>query len=425
MRSILKNPAVFGTVVVSIGTFIGSIFAYLLQLLLGRRLSVADFGIFNALLSLFTLLTVFSGAVTTSLIKLVSKLKAEGKFDILTHLFKGLTIIALGLGFVVSVTAFLAHDYLGSFFHITDKSVMYSFALYLGSTFIAILPSAYLQGLLRFKAFAFWSVANGFFRFIIPSILLYLGYKVGGVYVGMTGAIFASYLLVLLLLKKNFEFSEPAVLKSFYKQILFFAVPVLFIQLGLTLLSNIDVIMVKHYFDENTAGLYSGVVTIGKVFLFGASTVVVVMFPQVSEAYARNGNYLEKFKQFFLLQVLILFLGFLVFNLFPSTIAGLMFGEKFLPSVVYVPKFSVFIALYVMVSFMIMFLLAVEKTRLVWIVVPGVLAQLVLITLFHSTLNEIINVNILISASLFLSLVLYSLKLFSIRSLAGVSHTSS
>jgi len=49
VRPILKDVVFLGTLIVTIGSFAGAFFSYLLQFILARYLSVQDYGTFNAL----------------------------------------------------------------------------------------------------------------------------------------------------------------------------------------------------------------------------------------------------------------------------------------------------------------------------------------------------------------------------------------
>jgi len=101
IKKLLSGTAISGTFIVTIGVFIGSVFSYFLQLFLGRKLSLDDFGIFNTLLSFSYILGVFGVALSTSIVKKVSSLCAKDSFDILTKLFWNLSLVAVGLGFAL------------------------------------------------------------------------------------------------------------------------------------------------------------------------------------------------------------------------------------------------------------------------------------------------------------------------------------
>ena len=48
---------------------------------------------------------------------------------------------------------------------------------------------------------------------------------------------------------------------------------------GQVIISNIDILMVKHFFPPDLAGLYAAIALVGRLLYFGAWSVVSAMFP--------------------------------------------------------------------------------------------------------------------------------------------------
>lgn len=406
-QGLLKSKAVSGTIVVTVGLVAGSFFSYLLRVMLGRALTVEEYGVFNALLSLSVILSVFNNSFMTSITKLVAELKGKERFDLLTGLFAKINIGLLIFGGVLFLGILFFEKTIASFFRIDDIFLIRVFGVFIAVSFAVFVPRGYLQGLLRFNAFSFVVFITNFLRFLIPMTFVYLGFSVRGVFGGMILAVALSYFIAVLILRKNFTGYVKEPLAPYYRKLLTFGAVAIFVRAGMNMLNNVDIMLVKHFFEANTAGVYSGVVTLGKILLFGAGTVAVVMFPLISESYSKGENYFSKLKPLLYLQFFAAALGVAVFWLFPQFITLVMFGEKFLPSVPYVPSFAVFMGLYIMVNFLVMFFLAVEKYAVAAIQVPVVAAQVILISIFHDSLYEIISINIVVAAFLLLILMIY------------------
>jgi O-antigen/teichoic acid export membrane protein len=409
VKSLYNNAVFTGTLFVTAGSFIGSIFSYLLQLGLGRLLSVENYGTFNALLSLSVLLTIPTGALLQSIIKTVAELRAKEKYSTLTKMFVQLTVLFMLVGFVLFAVIYTLRHAFAEYLTISQIHLFLPFAIFLMFSFLTINTSAYLQGLLRFKALAFYNAFTGFMRFMIPISFVFLGFGVGGVFYGLILTSVIVFAVGILLLRKNFDKFDSEDLKPYYKGIARFGIVTLFVGIGTSFLNNIDMILVKRFFDGDVAGIYAAVVTIGKIFLFGAGTVVILMYPQISNLHAKGENFIPKLKQFLSVQLFFIAGGVGIFFFFPRLITVLLFGERFLPAVQYVPLFTIFIALYILANFMIMFLLAINKTRVWMFLIPAVVAQFVLIKLFHTSLNQVIWVNVGVTVFLLVGLLVYSL----------------
>jgi O-antigen/teichoic acid export membrane protein len=75
---------------------------------------------------------------------------------------------------------------------------------------------------------------------------------------GIAVAALITYTIGILLLKKNFRKYGNDDLSPYYRKVMTFGVSVLFVNLGLMLMNNLDLILVKKYFSEDIAGFYAG-----------------------------------------------------------------------------------------------------------------------------------------------------------------------
>ena len=417
LKDFIKDRALVGTFIVTVGVFGGSIFSYLLQIGLGHLLSIEDFGTFNAFLSLSIIFGIPAGAIATSLVKKVSELLAQKDFATLNKFFWSFAKLSLALGVMLSLLFILLNNQVSAYLNIQHTPVIYAFAVFLAFSFLNVAPSSYLQGLLRFKAYAFLSLVSQFLRLVIPLGLVYVGLAVSGAYAGLTVVGILSFAVATLLLKKNLSagLNQPqnhvaTKLPELYRSLLLFSVPVLFINAGIALLNNVDIIMVKHFFTPYNAGIYAGVVTMSKVYLFGASIVQVVMFPQISHLYASGLDFKSRFGKFLTLQLLLIAGGLVIFALVPQVINTLMFRGKFTESVPYLPLFAVFTAEYILLSFLSMFLLAINKTKAFLIILPACIVQYALLTFFHLTIFSVIKANILSTGVACLLITVYVVR---------------
>jgi len=278
----------------------------------------------------------------------------------------------------------------------------------MGFSYFIIVPLSYLQGYLRYRSYSLTNVVSSFFRFLFPVTLLYLGFGLTGVFSGMLMSTVISYAVGRFMLRRNLKEKGNYDMSSDYKKLFIYSFPLLFINLSLILLNNIDLIVVKRLFSSIEAGYYAGTITLGKILLFGSSTVSSVMFPKVANEYSQNKPLTKTFTRLFLLQVLIVVVGTVIFSTLPGILTNLFFGDKFAGSVQYLPGFSVFIAIYVLVGFLILFMMAIEKTYISVLLLLTVLVQYILLNKSHSV-SEVISINISVVSVLFCILIILSL----------------
>lgn len=296
----------------------------------------------------------------------------------------------------LSLVVLLLRNSIFDYLNISDTKLIYPFAIYLVVFLINTMPRSYLQGLLRFKGFSLHVAAGPFLRLGFSIFFILLGYRVSGAFFGLTLATLFNFLIGLGLLKKNFSVGNGANLGKYYKKLITFGVAVLVMKASLTVISNVDLILVKHFFSPVEAGIYSATLTIGKIILFGTGILGAVMFPIISDLYAKGEDYYKKFILFFVAQLVLVAGAVAIFHIFPRFITINMFGNAYAPAIAYLSKFSIFTGLFSMVSFVYQFLLAIEKTKANIILFFGVIAQVVAINIFHASLGQIININIVV-----------------------------
>jgi O-antigen/teichoic acid export membrane protein len=117
---LLQDKIFSETVIVTLGIFSSSIFSYILQVALSRFFSVAEYGLFNTLLSFSYLVTVPISVLILSLIKVVAELKALDDLIRLKKMFYVVVGICFIIACVISMIFALGANFLASFLRISD-----------------------------------------------------------------------------------------------------------------------------------------------------------------------------------------------------------------------------------------------------------------------------------------------------------------
>src|SRR4029077_2512140 len=237
-------------------------------------------------------------------------------------------------------------------------------------------------------------------RFVVGLGLVVAGYGA----LGAVGAIFAAVIMAYFLprippqLRVQPGVSEPASFAEALQAIVFFV--------GQVIINNIDILLVKHFFPSDPAGVYAAISQIGRLLYFAAwFGVVNAMFPVIAAAKEENrkahGIGLP------LLLVFGISVAFIVIaGLFPHLIMGVIFGARFVET-------GWLLALYAVApgcSSLSVVFIAYEMSRRIantgWLQLLFSGALVLGISLFHHTLREVILVRVVLMAVM---LVLVSL----------------
>lgn len=411
IEKLFKNRLVSGSAIVFIGGMFASFFNYLFHLLVGRILGPERYAVLASLTALLYFGEVPASTVGLISTKFASTFKAKKEMDRLKLFLLKITQVLLLIGFFVFLFFVLSQNWLARFLKIEDSSLF----VLLGGVFLFTFLGAANNGLLRgFQKFFFLSAnstASAFFKLALGGFLVWKGFGVRGALVAFLISAFFPYVFSFVPLRFLFSSRiKKAREKVFLKKIWAFTVPTFFSILGMNFFYTMDVVLVKHFFAEFEAGLYSAASLAGKAILFATSPVISVMFPLVSESYAKK----EDFKKFFHLTLLLVFgasltvtLGYL---LFPRLVILLFFGQKFLGAEYLIGRFAVFIFLYTLASAFVNFFLSIHKIQIAFFPILASLSQIALIFLFHSSLSLVISISTVVSLLLLISLGGFYLK---------------
>lgn len=114
------------------------------------------------------------------------------------------------------------------------------------------------------------------------------------------------------------------------KSILSFFALTAFYELTQIIINNSDILLVKHYFDSEPAGLYASLALIGRVVYFVAWMFVMLMLPKVIRL-KKEGKNTKGILMKYVAYIAILATGIVLGAfLFPVTVVKLMFGEQYI-----------------------------------------------------------------------------------------------
>lgn len=367
-------------------TMAGNIANYCFQFIMGRRLSIEDFGTMNALLSVSTSITLPTGAVMIVIAKYASTYKVmddpEGIASLYAMALKKVTVAAaLVTGAFVVVSGLL-----GSYMKVDDISTVLILAIGIFGSFILTVNLGMLQGMQRFYYLGAGIGLGGVLRLVLGAALLVFGYR-------LNGALLATVLPAVLI----FVLTVPALsshlagrTKGFrHDQILKYSIPVLIASTAFAFLSNIDLIMVKHYLVAKEAGLYASVAVLGKTMLYLPSSFALAVFPMVSEADLLDGDSFKILDRALLCTGAICAAGLAAFTLYPELIMGILFGSRFTGASDFLKYYGAAMASMAVLSIVISFNLARGKTGFIYSLAAGSALTVAAIAVFHSGIQEV------------------------------------
>lgn len=413
LNSLRSNPLAFGSFLMMVSSVLGNFLNYVFNVFIVRLLGPNNYGVFASLISLQTVFSVPSAALTTATAKFTAQFKGEGSGQKIGTLFVTILKILCLVGFLISALSLIFASQIASFLNIQETLPI----VLIGLSFLIILPQTATTGVLQgLQSFSFISL-NGIFSTVVKLVaglgLVSLGLSVNGALLGLIIAFLLPFFSSLYVLRAYFVTSPPSLIdwRSFLKYTPMAALATY----GLTSLITTDIILVKHFFSSTEAGIYSSLSLVGRVILFFSSPIPSVMFPIIAERHASQRRY-HHYLLFSILLVGLASLSITIFYfLFPEFSINFFFGQEFLRAAPYLGSFGIFITLYSICNVLTSFFLSIHKTNVGFFLLFSALLQWVLISIFHDNFTQVITSSIVVLTLLTVSLLLYLRRSYDFR----------
>lgn len=414
IQRIILHPLISGSSIIFIASFVANIINYVFNLAMGRMLSVSEYGLLLSLSSIFILLGVFN----TSYVSIFSKFSAK---YFATNDQKGLhSLYSIGFRFIFMPAVVLLgvlvvlSPIISRFLHVSDLilTILISFAVFF--SFITAMPSGILQGKMRFWTIGGLNILAPVVKLMVAVVLILMGFTVFGAVVGIVIASAVVPLVGFFLINKynpRTHHTSNEFGNVFKKEFFKYSFTTFLVLIGLTLLSNTDILLVRHYFGEVTSGHYAALSLMGKAIFYFTSPINFVFFPLIAQKKEKN----ERLFEIVLLTVGLVTLASVVISFvyfaFPNLVLAIFFpAPEYRVLTNYLGIFSLYILVFSVMSIFSNFFLSIGRTEIYKFTLSAAVLQIVLIVLFHNSLYQVIGILFAVSAILLLFFLVYYFK---------------
>lgn len=377
---------------------------YLYNLVLGRALTPSQF---SEAAIMITLLLVFSFLAMTFQI-VATKFTVAFEGSELEAFKKWIANIGLKVGIALSILFIVFNNQISEFFQLSDQWVIIVFALALPFYFIMSVKRGFLQGKEDFISLSASYQAEVWIRFVVTILLIFLVGNNMGLWVSVS--ILVSVLAGLVIIHEPKKSTMSS--KSFEGQNLvwkFFMLTAGY-ECAQILINYSDILLVKHYFSDEEAGLYTSMALIGRMIYFITWMMVMVLIPKVLNMKKRGEPFQKMMLQYFFVILgfsSIIVLGALVF---PHQIVLALFGEAYLPISSMLWMYALATMFFALANLFVYYFLSLDEKRPVYIAIIFGLIQVVLLIIFHSSLKQMITVQIINMGVLLVLQIVFFIK---------------
>jgi O-antigen/teichoic acid export membrane protein len=388
-----SSRIVSGSLIMLVGSGVVSAGNFGYNLLIARLLGPADFGHTTAIGTLLML----ASAITLSFQLVCAKVVARnetvaGKAEVYRSLRQRGWIV----GFVLGTALILLSAPLSNYLRLPSSSLV----ILLGAGIAFYVPLGVKRGGLQ-GTYAFGRLSGNLILEVVVKlvgalVLVEAGWGVNGAVAALALSIVISYFYPLRdrLLEPEPAGSIPASFGEGMQAIVFFV--------GQVLINNIDIVLVKHWFHPEDAGLYAAASLVGRVVYLASWSVISAMFPISAGQKAREKN--AALLVVPLLLVLFISLGFILIMQFaPGPVLRILFGISFSSVAPLLALYAAASSAYSLSVVLIAFEMSQRIANTGWLQL--VFAGLVIagISIFHATLRQVIVVQLVVRVCLLIA----------------------
>lgn len=366
---------------------------YLYYPVLGHLLKLDAYGEVQALVALSMQLIIFITVLSQVTVNVAASYDDEThKRRVAFELEKLALTISLGV-FVIGVALSWR---LGNFFHFSSIWPFIMLLVALVLTAPSSFRSAYLSGHKKFGATALYNVLSALSRLVFSVIFVLIGWGAVGAIAGLVVSQIIAF--VYTAYKAHaIGFGQAPGLRYFSLPDVRFIVPelkyalfVLVSSLGITLLGSLDVFVVKHYFDAQTAGRYAGISSVARIIFFLTVSIAQVLLPSVRKSRPMREN------QQYLLRSMALLGGIggavlIGFTLLPRFTIGVLMGHSYTSLAHLLPTLSLAMFVISVLNLLVYYYIALRSYQIYVIVISGTVVSCGLMVMHHASLPAVIS----------------------------------
>jgi O-antigen/teichoic acid export membrane protein len=389
-RRIRTNAVARQAALVFISSLFINVGGFVFHAIASRTLGVATYGQLYALISACTIVMLPVGLASPVIARFAAEFAA---LHDRSHVRAMTVDVARFFGIVgcagIVLASALARP-IGIFLHLPVWTIpaiaaISAFAL-LNAGFRAL-----AQGTQDFATFAGSVCAEGAGKVVVLAVLLSFGLGLAGGVAGFAAGTVAGFGVIVGLFARRYAHVAARAIRYDWRRIALSGVGAAAVTITLTLVGNVDVLVVKHFFTAAQAGLYSAAALGGKIMLYFVGFIPTVLLPQVTDRHVRG----ERTRHALLLAI-VLFAAIAVCGIAGVKIFGLvllhvLFGHAFDAAHGLLVGYTIAMLLLALINLLAAYGIATHRLAFAGPLVVGTATTLSSVVIFHASLTQVVE----------------------------------
>ena len=401
-----EDSLVRDSFILCMAMFLSQAMRFFYHFFMGRALGPSNYGILSVLLSISYFISVPIYVIQNSITKFVAEHKVKGSVDQIGSILRRGLKFMFFVSLVLIVSFVFLIPFLSDFFLIPAK-YFYFWAVMLFFALLLPVLRGVFQGMQLFGKLGVNIVLEGIFVLVFGAFLVWKGFGLTGAVIAVVLAYALPFFLAFIPLRSYFklESKEKFSVKDFFS----FTWPMLLALSFMTMFYTIDLFLVKHFFSAVDAGYYAAISLLGKIVFFAANSITMVMFPKLIDFTSRKKDNFILLKKSLLIISLLSFLILVVYFLLGDFVVWVLFGSAYIWISKYIAWFGLAMAFFSLAYTLALYNLSFNRNGFIYFLLVLLVLEFILLTLFHSSLAQVLVILLLTMFLLFIFMVLYSI----------------
>jgi len=387
LAQLLQNRLIRQNLVLFFGGLTAGVGGFVYHAIAGRVLGPEVYGQVAFLIAVYAVGTGPALILIVVLARYTAMLSARGDPGVRSLFTRTVRLIAIPCLFFILLTALFARP-IAIYAHVGSTIPILVLGFSIALIWQVAIPRGILQRLQRFTALSLNLSLELVVRTSAVFFLLRAGYAVSGAMAALFMGLGFVFLLGLFSLRDHF--SGHVGQRVRLRVMAGFSLTATAGIIGVLILYNQDVILAKHFLGDHDAGIYGGLNKIGTILYFLTLSVSQVLFPRVVEAVAKEQNPGRILLSSAGILTALGACALVVFAVAPGLVVGILFGPSFSDAIPLVFPVGVIGLALALDNLLVQFFMAVHDRVFVPILAAGVVAEAVLIFMFHARVGQVV-----------------------------------
>jgi len=380
------------TLLVFVSTTMVNALGYAFHFAISRRIGVEQYGVLSALNAALSIGLVISQIVSTVVVKYAAEFRAAGDEAHLSTLTQRLMRFGAIAAVVVIVAGLAATRPIAAFLQIQNLLAVGLWVTIIGLGMWTPVLRSIFQGVEDFRVYAISIVVESLGKALLGVGFVYAGFGVDGAFAGWAlGSVIALTYTAWAALRR---FGKQPGGKLFidFRRLALTMTNVSIATVLLTSLAYSDVVVVKHFADPTTAGLYGALSLAGKILFFLVGFVPTIVLPKASRIALSGQSPAGVFLQALVVIVAMSGTGLAVYYFCPRLVITTLAGGSFAPAAPYVFSYGLAMVLLAAINVIVIYKIGIHRFDFVVPLGLCAVGEVVGISVHHASLGDVIGV---------------------------------